>query len=478
MKHLRSFCLVLVLLACGASAAFAQANWNNALHKTRNGKNYWYGTANGGFETFTGVPISAVGCVECHGPTDADGNPYPTPYTPGCVDCHPSNSGFNPDSIKVNQCLSCHSRQKTEATTLGYADVHRSANFKCWDCHTASDMHGTATAYNSMLEPGAMDVDCEDCHTTGGGTLPNHTAWDPPSHQGKIHCTSCHARTVISCYNCHFESQVQTQLKRAKQTIHDFVILANRTKDGKVYPMSFQSLTYQGNAFTAFGPFTSHTISDSGRTCTECHVNFGGTNASILEYNSTGLIRFARWNSADSTLSYKRKIVPMPADYRRSFKMDFLTYNGNVADPVVPSKNWSYIGKDTWDGHQMFFATPLTKLQMKKMGFDTTLTTDVEIQKGNGLPEAFALGQNYPNPFNPSTTLDIAVRSKGSVRVDVYNAIGQKVAVLVDRELEAGNYSVSWHGTDGDGRPVTSGLYLARMEAGGFSAVQKMLLVK
>jgi len=46
--------------------------------------------------------------------------------------------------------------------------------------------------------------------------------------------------------------------------------------------------------------------------------------------------------------------------------MDFLTYNGNPGDTVVPSKNWSYIGKNTWDGHQMFFATPLTKLQMKK----------------------------------------------------------------------------------------------------------------
>lgn len=478
MKHFRPCCLTLFLLAFGVSAALSQGNWNNALHKTRNGKNYWYGTANGGFESFTGVPVSAVGCVECHGPTDADGNPYPTPYAPGCIDCHPSNSAFNPDSIKVTQCLSCHSRQKTESTTLAYRDVHRDRNFKCWDCHTANDMHGTTTAYSSMLEPGAMEVDCEDCHTTAGGTLPDHSAWNPGSHQNKIHCTACHARTVISCYNCHFESQVQTQLKRAKQTIHDFVILANRDKDGKVYPMSFQSLTYQGTAYTAFGPFTSHTITDTGRVCADCHVNFGGTNASILEYNATGEIAFARWNPADSTLSWKKKIVPMPADYRRSFKMDFLTYNGSVSDPVVSSKNWSYIGKNTWDGHQMFFATPLTKTQMAKLGFDTTLTTDVNIERGGGIPAEFELKQNYPNPFNPSTTIAFSVQRKENVRLEVFNAIGQSVALLVNREMEAGNYTATWHGTDNDGRTATSGLYLVRMQSENFSAVRKMLLVK
>ncbi|MER3522768.1 MAG: hypothetical protein C4326_01530 [Ignavibacteria bacterium] len=299
--------LVLVAMPC---ALFAQANFNTSLHKTRAGKPFWYNRANGGFETFTNVPISQIGCVECHGPTDADGNPYPANYTPGCVDCHPSNSGFNRDSIRVSQCYGCHGRQNTEANQLNIPDVHRSAGMKCWSCHRSNDMRGTTTVHNSLLEPGAIQAECTNCHTTAGGTLPDHRAWNPPAHNNKIHCTACHARTVLSCYNCHFESQVIAHRKRAKQPITGFVMLANRTKDGKVYPMSFQSITYQGNAFAAFAPFTSHTIGYTGHTCTECHLNFGGNIPAIQQYNQTGLIRFATWNSADSTLSWLKRHRP------------------------------------------------------------------------------------------------------------------------------------------------------------------------
>jgi hypothetical protein len=466
-----SLLAVAALIFFAASTGLSQANFNNSLHKTRNGKNYWYGTANNGFETFTNVPVSQLGCVECHGTTDADGNAYPVSYTPSCVDCHPSNSGFNPDSIKVDQCYGCHSRQKTEAAQLGYHDVHRDNGMKCWDCHTMNDIHGTSTAYNSMLEPGAMEVDCEDCHTTAGGTLPDHSAYDP--HGGKIHCTACHARTVISCYNCHFESQVTSHNKRAKQPIHDFLLLVNRDKDGKVYPATFQSLTYQGNAFAAFGPFTSHTIKDSGRVCTECHVNFGGQNTAILQYNSTGQIKFTTWNSTDSTLSWIHGVVPMPADYPRSFKMDFITYNGATSDPVVSSKNWSSIGKDTWDGHQMFFATPLTKLQMVKLGFDTTATTDVS-DRGGVTPVEYRLKQNYPNPFNPETIIEFHLPVATDVTVKVYNLIGAEIRTLLDsRKMNAGIHQVAFAARD-----LPSGLYLYRLITPGFQQTKKMLLLK
>jgi len=372
---MKFFKILLVISLCFilSDIVFSQAYFNTSLHKTRAGKTYWYGKANGGFESLTNVSIDSagMGCNKCHGPLDADGNAYPADYTPGCTDCHPINSSFNPDSIKVDQCLSCHSRQKTEFATLGYTDVHRTRGFKCWDCHTADEMHGSSTPHNSMLEPGAMTTDCADCHNSPA-TLPDHSAYDP--HNGKLHCTACHAKTVTSCYSCHLESQLVGK-KRAKQTLHNFVMLVNRTKDNKVYPATFQSLTYQGNAFAAFGPFTSHTIDSVGRTCTDCHLNFGGTVPSISEYNSTGEIYFAKWNSSDSTLTVKSGIVPIPADYQRALKMDFLTYNGSPNDPVAPSKNWSPIGKNTWDAHQMFFATPLTKYQMAKLGFDTTITT-------------------------------------------------------------------------------------------------------
>ncbi|MBI4536076.1 MAG: T9SS type A sorting domain-containing protein [Ignavibacteriae bacterium] len=460
--------LMLVLVP---AVVLAQANFNNSLHKTRNGKPFWYNSANGGFETFTNVPMSSLGCVECHGPTDADGQPYPANYSPNCIDCHPSNSAFNPDSIKVTQCYGCHGRQATEANQLGYNDVHRSRGMKCWACHTSNDIHGTTATPNSMLEPGAIEVDCDDCHTTAGGTLPDHTAWDPASHNGKIHCTSCHARTVISCYNCHFESQVQAHVKRAKQPIHGFVMLANRSKDGKVYPMTFQSLTYQGNAFAAFGPFTSHTITDSGRVCLDCHVNFGGQIQAIQQYNQTGQMKFATWNSTDSTLSWLRGIVPMPSDYQRAFKMDFITYMGNPSDPPSPSKNWVSIGKEAWDGHQMFFATPLTKVQMAKLGFDTTQTTAVP---GEGMPGEFKLHQNFPNPFNPTTEVEFHLPASDVVSLKVYNLLGAEVKTILGNEsLDAGTHTIKFNAEE-----LSSGIYLYRLTTSRFNATRKMVLLK
>jgi len=352
------------VLAFPALAWAQPANFATSLHGTRDGKDLWYSGENGGFEALTGIPIEQVGCKKCHGPTDAAGNAYGEDYTPSCVDCHNVNDNF---SVSQDQCYSCHGRQKTEAVALGLPDVHRDAGMVCWDCHSSGDVHGDGTAYASMMEPGAIDADCENCHGQGGMPLPaNHDNYDP--HQGKLHCTACHAQTVVSCYNCHFESVVEAHQKRPKQPILGFVLLVNREKDGKVHPASFQSLTYEGNAFVAIGPYTPHSIMPQGRTCSDCH-NQNGSNAAITEYNETGQIHFARWDDEQKTLTVLQGVVPIPADYEQTFRLDFITYDGDPHDPVGPSNNWSSIGKDTWDAHQMLFCSPLTAEQMEKLGF-------------------------------------------------------------------------------------------------------------
>ncbi|MCB0313244.1 MAG: hypothetical protein KDH84_08270, partial [Calditrichaeota bacterium] len=92
----------------------------------------------------------------------------------------------------------------------------------------------------------------------------------------------------------------------------------------------------------------------------DCHYNMGASNAAIGMYNTTGEIQFVSWDDNAKVLSWINGVIPMPEDYRSSFKMDFITYDGDPHDPVAPSTNWSYIGENTWDGHQMFFATPLS----------------------------------------------------------------------------------------------------------------------
>jgi hypothetical protein len=97
----------------------------------------------------------------------------------------------------------------------------------------------------------------------------------------------------------------------------------------------------------------------------------------------------------------------------------------------------------------------------------------VTTQKEPALPTAFALQQNYPNPFNAITEIRFSLPQAVHVKLEVFNALGQKVAVLVDRKLEAGYHSATW-----DGSTASSGVYFYRIKAGDFVESRKMILLK
>lgn len=475
MNKLKLLFTVVIVFAFTIPLLPQSENFPTSLHKTRQGKITWYSTVehggSGGFETLTGVPIDELGCVGCHpgDNLDANGDPYPEPY-PGmdCVDCHATN---NPDppmpgTLDEQQCFDCHGREGT-IVTLGISDVHRDAGMKCWDCHGTTDMHGDGNQYTSMLDEGAIAADCQQagCHES----IPSNA--EHTQHSANIHCSSCHMQTALACYNCHFESMVQSHIKRAKQKITDFVILVNREKDGKVHPATFQSLSYQGHSWIALAPGYAHTITGTGaRTCSDCHENFGGQIAAIEDYNDDGVMQFASWNDADSTLSWLHGVVPLPKDYLYSFKMDFITYNGDPSDPPGPSKNWSFV-KSEADGFQIRGGTALTMEQMAKIGFDTTL---VGVEEDiNTVPNKFKLEQNYPNPFNPTTMIEYAIPERSNVQLKVYDALGNLIQTLVDGEKEAGTYKMEFNGAN-----LASGVYFYQLTAKNFVSTKKLVLMR
>ena len=83
------------------------------------------------------------------------------------------------------------------------------------------------------------------------------------------------------------------------------------------------------------------------------------------------------------------------------------------------------------------------------------------------------LGSSYPNPFNPETSIPYGLPEAAHVRVEVYNVLGQQVALLVDAEKEAGRHEVVWQAVG-----VPTGLYLVRLVAGSVQKVQRITLVK
>ncbi len=106
------------------------------------------------------------------------------------------------------------------------------------------------------------------------------------------------------------------------------------------------------------------------------------------------------------------------------------------------------------------------------------LLSRVEIGNLKPLPDRFGLDQNAPNPFNPATVIGYQLAEAGSVRLAVYNLLGQEVRVLVNETMAAGSFTAAWDGTDALGRDVASGVYLYRIQAGDFSASRRMLLLK
>ncbi len=92
---------------------------------------------------------------------------------------------------------------------------------------------------------------------------------------------------------------------------------------------------------------------------------------------------------------------------------------------------------------------------------------------GAGVPAEFQLRQNYPNPFNSTTVISFTLAAPASVRLQVYDLLGRRVATLVEERLQPGEYRIPWHADD-----RSSGVYYCRLEAGTVHRTGKMLLLR
>jgi hypothetical protein len=313
----------------------------SSLHGTAAGMQWWYEQPNG-LGQLIGIDYATTGCGNCHvDTTAADG---------GCSECHGDADVHDPITNQGELCRGCHGRAAAEFQ-MGLTDVHFTAGMECSDCHRY-DIHGDGTAYNSMFEEGAIKADCENCHKELNMTITEHNL-----HSEDLACDACHVETVITCYNCHFDSLLDEHVKRANRKANGFVLLLNDELSGKVTTGTYQSVIEGGeNTFIAFGPFHGHSVTDAGRTCGDCHDN-----DRITELNDTGKIVMTYWDAGGSPpgIVHTTGVVPFAPDY---LEFEFVDY-----DPVAES--WSSVGT-TVDQKQWEFCSPLTTEQLGALGME------------------------------------------------------------------------------------------------------------
>jgi Zn-dependent metalloprotease len=170
------------------------------------------------------------------------------------------------------------------------------------------------------------------------------------------------------------------------------------------------------------------------------------------------------------------------------------TWTANVSDGYPPySYQWyyKYDGSETWTA---LGTSSMEQLRMITTGFTMkVVVTDDEDETdedthhvafggepkliGNrnvkNIPDDFSLNQNYPNPFNPLTTIKFGLPKDTFVKLKIYDIEGHVIATLIEGNLPAG-----YHVARFDASSYSSGLYFYKIEAGSFTEVKRMLLIK
>ncbi|MBI3259726.1 MAG: T9SS type A sorting domain-containing protein [Ignavibacteriae bacterium] len=95
-----------------------------------------------------------------------------------------------------------------------------------------------------------------------------------------------------------------------------------------------------------------------------------------------------------------------------------------------------------------------------------------------GMPTSFELGESNPNPSSGQSNMIMSIPTASNVKVEVYDAMGNKVKTLVDGFLSAGKTEIKWDAKNDAGVNMVSGVYFVKMTSGAFSTAQRMMLVR
>ena len=196
---------------------------------------------------------------------------------------------------------------------------------------------------------------------------------------------------------------------------------------------------------------------------------------------------------------WKRMSFSVPRDLDVSFAIAGSADNQDEMKLVLDSRDFGWNTSEAWDGRELRgqrkvvkFRVPLKKgthiLELHASGRPDFKGLRIWHGKFGGGPQSSGLvtdvpastflSQSFPNPTFGKATIAYGLAKEGPVKLSIYNALGQVVRELVSENQRPGFHRVEWDGKTQEGKQVTSGIYFYRLNAGGFSKTNKLVVVR
>ena len=174
------------------------------------------------------------------------------------------------------------------------------------------------------------------------------------------------------------------------------------------------------------------------------------------------MINYQIFNILGTAQNYSKSDYSYHGDYG-----NFATITLPRVGIVIKKEFYNLRGKTTFD------STYLIGMYTDGLLLGDTVFNMTEIPVSIIIPIEYILSPNYPNPFNSSTKIKYSIPNTSLVTLKVYDILGKEIATLVNEEKPAGNYEVNFNGNR-----LSSGIYFYKIQAGGYSSMKKMVLLK
>jgi hypothetical protein len=451
--------------------------------------------------------VANIGCESCHGPGGdhnseghyGDITKISKSLDAGvCNQCHDSPTHHN---IGTNFNASAHA-------TLSVSSAEAS-NKGCWPCHNGSAFAVDSWRHNWSAKPSHADtlagdpnfksISCASCHDPHSTTNPNQLRYVSVDSLYNGYKITKGGKGQL-CMNCHRARSSVTKSVTTKAPKYGWA-----GRFGGHHSVQ-ADLLFGQNGYT-YGTVTSTPsihLNVTINACVSCHMqDRNGQPNHEFTMDSAGVKDFVgicNQCHSEVTSSFDQKTASQDYDGNGITESFITEVNGLLAilkaklpqdsfgnvissasdsmkiynrpDLVQGIWNYNFITEDRSNGiHNPAYTVALLRASI------ASITTSVE-KSDAGVPGTFTLNQNYPNPFNPTTKISFSLPLRAIVRLEIFDILGKQVATLLNESMEAGNWNINWNGFDRTGRHVSSGVYFYRLEAGNFSSVKKMVLLK